>query len=123
MSDYFLHANMTSTTAWSLIWSVYKSIGTYQDRGAMYAREPWSGHYAVSPTIWMYAHWTQVTEPGWRMLLPGNGGGSGVLADQTSYVTVVSPAVEGFGAVGNGPYSIQVVVMGLSRTSASLSID
>lgn len=104
MSNYFLKANMTSTTAWSLIWSVYKSVGRFQDRGAMYAREPWSGHYKVSPTVWMYAHWTQVAQPGWRLLLPGEGGGSGEFADGTSYVTIVPPSNIDGPAPRNAPH-------------------
>lgn len=61
-----------------------------------------SGFYYVDPTIWMHAHWTQVTEPGWK-ILGVEGGGSGYLDGSTSdggtFVTVVSPDGEDFSVV------------------------
>jgi len=53
-------------------------------------RRRWSGHYYVDATIWMHAHWTQVTEPGWK-ILGVEGGGSGYLDggwQNGMYVTV-----------------------------------
>ena len=41
-----------------------------------------SGYYYVDATVWMHAHWTQVTEPGWKILGVG-GGGSGYLDGTT----------------------------------------
>eukprot|EP00035_Acanthoeca_spectabilis_P008069 m.148054 g.148054 ORF g.148054 m.148054 type:complete len:699 (+) comp14201_c0_seq3:694-2790(+) len=85
----FISVNQTSTTAWSLIWSVPPVIGRYQNRGAMMANEPWSGHYVVDGTIWMYAHWTQFAELGWTMLgVPSNGSGT---AGNAQWVTMVAP--------------------------------
>lgn len=49
----FIRVNQTSTTAWSLIWSVPQAVSPYQNRGAMLANEPWSGHYFVDGTIWV----------------------------------------------------------------------
>jgi hypothetical protein len=36
----------------------------YWGPGLMYAWQPWSGHYAVPPTVWASAHTTQFAEPG-----------------------------------------------------------
>ena len=69
----------------------------------MRAHQPWSGNYEVSAPIWMTAHWTQFTQPGWRFLhVPGGGSGllrygpSGSLL-AGSYVTLVPPAGGGAG--------------------------
>eukprot|EP01050_Picozoa_sp_SAG11_P009015 SAG11_NODE_824_length_6993_cov_1.875290_3_plen_300_part_00 len=102
LNQNFISANQTSTTSWSLIWSVPKALTPYQNRGAMMASEPWSGHYFVDATIWMHAQWTQVTEPGWTILGPA-GGGSGYLDGRDwqngTYVTCVSPGHEDFSVV------------------------
>lgn len=74
---YFIAVNQTSTTSWSLIWSVPKALSPYQGRGAMMASEPWSGHYFVDGTIWMLAHWCQFASIGWKILgVPTGGSGN-----------------------------------------------
>lgn len=61
-----------------------------------------SGYYYVDATVWMHAHWTQVTEPGWKILGVG-GGGSGYLDGTTwqsgTYCTVVSPDGEDYSVI------------------------
>ena len=55
----------------------------YWGPGLMYAWQPWSGHFAIPPTVWATAHTTQFVEPGWKLLHSGSGdltfGGSFVL--------------------------------------------
>lgn len=41
LNQNFISANQTSTTSWSLIWSVPEALSPYQNRGAMMASSPW----------------------------------------------------------------------------------
>jgi hypothetical protein len=52
---------MTSTIAWSLIWSAYTNL-VCNGAGLMRAHQPWSGNYEASAPIWLSAHWTQFTQ-------------------------------------------------------------
>ncbi|HZU28604.1 MAG TPA: hypothetical protein VFA04_23975, partial [Bryobacteraceae bacterium] len=89
----YIEGRMTKTEIWSPITSYYDNLAAPHS-GLMYANTPWSGHYNVQPTIWITAHTTQFTEPGWRYIdsacgdLPGKG----------SYVTLRSP--------NNGDYTV-----------------
>eukprot|EP01052_Picozoa_sp_SAG31_P020512 SAG31_NODE_1546_length_7927_cov_29.239525_2_plen_640_part_00 len=77
--------------AWNLIQS-YPSVGNgmnYNGHGLTWAEVPWSGKYNVNSPIWVSAHYTQATEPGWYFLPVG--AGSGMLPAGGSYVSLVSP--------------------------------
>jgi hypothetical protein len=54
----------------------------------MVANRPWDGVYNVSDTIWMMAHTTQFTDRGWWYL---GGGGSQLLSEGGSFVSLTSP--------------------------------
>lgn len=79
----FIRMNLTSTVAWSTVWSAYPKVDLfggihnattrgdpgisadgYWGPGLMYAWQPWSGYYVVPPTVWASAHTTQFVEPG-----------------------------------------------------------
>lgn len=104
----YLGARATKTIIWSLISSYYDSL-PLPDSGPMKAKEPWSGYFETEPALWIIAHTTQFTQPGWRYLdsacgwLPGGG----------SYVTLRSPEAK-------GDYSIIIETMD-ARTPQTLT--
>lgn len=59
----------------------------------MTALQPYSGAYSVGPQVWVTAHTTQFSVPGYNYLRTGAGPGtgSGLLAAGGSYVTLQSP--------------------------------
>ena len=89
LNQNYVIANMTTTIAWSPLWSVYPTLED-QAAGLMYASEPWSGHWEVSPPIWTSAQWTQFTRPGWRFLSVPSGS-SGRLPGGGTYVSLIPP--------------------------------
>ena len=86
----YVRNNMTTTIAWSPLWSVYDSLPDEQ-AGLVLASEPWSGHWSVSPPVWTGAQWSQFTGVGWRFLSVPSGG-SGELPGGGHYVSLVPPA-------------------------------
>jgi galactosylceramidase len=76
----FIECGATKIVNWYLIGSTYPIEPFYQQPPAMYASSPWSGHYALKPIMWAYAHYGQFTKIGWRYVeggcAPLSGGGT-----------------------------------------------
>jgi galactosylceramidase len=76
----------TSTTMWSLLSAWFEDLHWFGD-GLFSAGEPWSGHYSDLETMFVTAHWTQFTQPGWTYL--AHGAGVGWLEGGGTYSTLV----------------------------------
>jgi hypothetical protein len=82
----YIDARITGDLEWSAVSAFYGDFHT-AGTGLMVAEWPWSGHYVVEEPIWVDAHTTQFTEPGWRYL----DSGSGYTAGGASHVALRSP--------------------------------
>ncbi len=76
----YIEQGATRIVNWYLVGSTYPVEPYYQQPPAMFASSPWSGHYALKPIIWSYAHYGQFTKIGWRYVESGcrhlSGGGT-----------------------------------------------
>jgi Glycosyl hydrolase family 59/F5/8 type C domain/Glycosyl hydrolase family 59 central domain len=68
----YIDARITGDIQWSAVAAFYGNFHT-AGTGLMVAEWPWSGHYDVDDPIWIDAHTTQFTEPGWQYLDSGSG--------------------------------------------------
>jgi len=96
LNQNFVRMNATSSIAWSLVWSAYPNLECFGN-GLLYAYEPWSGSYEVMPPVWVTAHTTQFTQPGWQYLPQGEG--AGLLAGGGTFVTIASRHFDHFTVV------------------------
>lgn len=87
----YVRGLMSATISWNLIASYMKGTNWYR-ASLMTALQPWSGAYRVDPLIWVTAHITQFSQPGWLYAVNGTGPGtgSGLLQFGGSYVTLQS---------------------------------
>jgi O-glycosyl hydrolase len=94
MNRHYIDAEVTGNLNWALISAWYDNFpigGT----GLMLAERPWSGYYEVGPSIWVDAHTTQFTQPGWRYL----DGASGYSTGGASHVALRSPDTNDYSVV------------------------
>jgi len=90
---------VTATVFWPIISAMYDNL-PYDDIGLIKSNQPWSGHYVVTPSVWVMAHTAQFTVPGWKYLDSASGFFS---ADTTgahgSYVALRSPDRKDFSLI------------------------
>ena len=90
---------VTATVFWPIISAMYDNL-PYDDIGLIKSNQPWSGHYVVTPSVWVMAHTAQFTQPGWQYLDSASGFFS---ADTTgahgSYVALRSPNRKNFSLI------------------------
>ena len=108
----YIHDHVCKTEIWCPIASIYDGL-PWAETGAMRAKTPWSGHYAVWPTIWAAAHTTQFVRPGWKYL----DGGCGQIDPKTwkgTYVTLQDPHSSDWSMIvcTDGPTTLDIDVSG-----------
>ena len=85
----YLDSKMTALLNWPLVAAITSNL-PYPTVGLMVAGEPWSGNYSIGESLWISAHVTQFTEPGWSFVDSASGyiGGDRL---NGSYVSLRSP--------------------------------
>jgi hypothetical protein len=95
----YVAGRVTATVFWPIVSAIYDNL-PYDDIGLIKSNQPWSGHYVVTPSVWVMAHTTQFTAPGWQYLDSASGFFS---ADTTgahgSYVALRSPDSKDFSLI------------------------
>ncbi|CAC5369943.1 GALC [Mytilus coruscus] len=88
LNQNYVNGLFTGTIAWNMITGYYNAL-PFIRQSLMTANSPWSGNYVINNPIWVTAHTTQFTAPGWRYLKHNSGVGK--LKNGGSYVSLVSP--------------------------------
>jgi Glycosyl hydrolase family 59/Galactocerebrosidase, C-terminal lectin domain len=84
----YIEVRATGLVAWPLMGSMPAYLPE-EDRGLLFADEPWSGQFHVQPMTWVIAQTTQFTAPGWRHVNGAAGHLNG--SSSGSYATYEAP--------------------------------
>jgi len=71
INNSYLQAGVTALIHWPVVDSMPPYL-PYENRGLVWADQPWSGHYQVNLMTWVIAQTTQFARPGWRHITGAN---------------------------------------------------
>jgi hypothetical protein len=80
----FVQVGVTGLIEWPLLDSMPAFLPE-EDRGLVFADEPWTGQFHINLMTWVLAQTTQFTAPGWRHIRGGSGKLGGAWGSYTSY--------------------------------------
>ena len=86
LNDAYNEAGITGILVWPLVDAIPQDL-PHENRGLVWADQPWDGSYYVTPLTWVIAQTTQFTSPGWYHVDGANGG----LPASGSYDTYEAP--------------------------------
>ena len=86
LNDAYNEAGITGILVWPLVDAMPQDLPA-ENRGLVWADQPWDGSYYVTPLTWVIAQTTQFTTPGWRHV----DGANGDLPASGSYDTYEAP--------------------------------
>jgi Glycosyl hydrolase family 59 len=89
INNAYIEVRATGLIEWPLLGSMPANLPE-EDRGLVFADEPWSGQFHVQPMTWVIAQTTQFTASGWRHVLGADGHMNG--SSSGSYAAYESPA-------------------------------
>ncbi|XP_056090978.1 galactocerebrosidase [Rhinichthys klamathensis goyatoka] len=130
LNQNYVNGKMTATISWNLLASYYEDLPFGRD-GLMTATAPWSGNYVVESPIWITAHTTQFSEPGWTYLQTvghfTHGGSYVALTGERGNLTIITETMTHDHSVCIRPpllpynVTVQNVTFHLKGTFASIS--
>ncbi len=86
LNDAYDEAGITGILVWPLVDAIPQDL-PHENRGLVWADQPWDGSYYVTPLTWVIAQTTQFTTPGWSYVDGADGG----LPASGSYDTYEAP--------------------------------
>ncbi len=112
MTRSYIDSRTTAMFNWSMMAGFYSTVRT-AGTGLMLAQQPWSGYYELGAGMWVDAHVTQFTEPGWRYI----DSATGYLDSGASYTTLRDPDTDDYTVLvetvdADGPTTLDVDVTG-----------
>jgi hypothetical protein len=95
----YVAGRVTASIYWPVVSAMYDNL-PYDNIGLIKSNQPWSGHYTVTPSLWVMAHTSQFTEPGWHYIDSASGFFSGdTTGAHGSYVALESPNNSSFSLI------------------------
>ena len=107
----YINAKITATIYWPIVSAIYDNL-PFDNVGLIKCNQPWSGNYRATPSLWVVAHTTQFTQPGWQYLDSACGYFDGdASGNHGSYVALASPKKDDYSLI------IETVDATASRTA------